>query len=303
MIEDLQNSNDMKILVVDDEELNRDILEEYLDSRGYNCLFAENGKEALDVLDSGEEVSAIILDRMMPVMGGLEFLMIIKSKEEYKDIPVIMQTAAATEEQVKEGIEAGVFYYLTKPYDKDTLLAVLTSALEHSHRQKKIFTEFVSQSRALGLMEDSVFKFKTLEEAKNLSILLASFCPNPEKTMFGLNEMSVNAIEHGNLGITYEEKKKLIVDSSWKDEVAKRLSMKENKDKYATLIFSHNKDCYEIRIKDMGMGFEHEKFLNIKSTRMTDPNGRGIAITKLYAFKDIEYVDPGNEVICRIPKV
>ena len=77
--------------------------------------------------------------------------------------------------------------------------------------------------------------------------------------MFGLNEMSVNAIEHGNLGITYEEKKKLIVDSSWKDEVAKRLSMKENKDKYATLIFSHNKDCYEIRIKDMGMGFEHEK--------------------------------------------
>ena len=120
----------IKILAVDDEEINLEILLDDLTLAGYEVICAEDGQIAWDLLQLHDDIEVILLDRMMPVMNGMELIGKLKADDRYKNIPVIMQTGAAATEQVKEGIDAGVYYYLTKPYDEELLLAIVASAIE-----------------------------------------------------------------------------------------------------------------------------------------------------------------------------
>lgn len=117
------------ILLVDDEAFNLDIMIDFLSFDNYATLKAEDGLQAIEVLKNDPVVDLIILDRMMPNMDGMELIKVLKANEKWKDIPIIMQTAAATSDQVKEGMSAGVYYYLTKPYEYESLIAVVNAAL------------------------------------------------------------------------------------------------------------------------------------------------------------------------------
>ena len=90
----------LKLLVVDDEAFNLEILAYYLGRRGFDVVSAEDGALALQRLEDNPEIDGIVLDRMMPNMDGMEFLARIKADERFKDVPVIMQTAAAARERV-----------------------------------------------------------------------------------------------------------------------------------------------------------------------------------------------------------
>ena len=111
----------------------------------------------------------------------------------------------------------------------------------------------------------------------------------------------VNAIEHGNLGITYAEKTDLMLASAWSTEVERRLALPENQNKYAALHFEATDDTIRIHIKDQGRGFDWQKYLEFAPERLTDPHGRGIATTRIVAFSTLQYLGCGNEVICTIP--
>ncbi len=143
-----------KILAVDDEEFNLDIIKRHLVKAGYEAILAGDGLTALEKLEENPDTGAIVLDRMMPGMDGMEFLSRIKTNAQYQDIPVIMQTAAAGSEQVLQGIQAGVYYYLTKPYDDVLLLAILEAALRDARAKKEMKEEVRRQRRMLGLMEE-----------------------------------------------------------------------------------------------------------------------------------------------------
>ena len=134
----------------------------------------------------------------MPNMDGMELLRAIKAEAEFRDIPVVMQTAASEPEEVLEGIKAGVYYYLTKPYEQEMLLGIVGSALRDA-RSNKDLQDSVRRNRSiLGLMVDSCFR--TLDEAKNLAAYIANCFPEPERAIYGLHELLINAVEHGNLG-------------------------------------------------------------------------------------------------------
>ncbi len=291
-----------KILIVDDEEFNLDILEEYIKDVGYQTILATNGSQALQQLDKNQDIDAIILDRMMPVMDGMQFLKEAKEDKRYKNIPVIMQTAASTTDQIMEGVAAGVFYYLTKPYDKVTILTILNSALEQQIVHRKSDNELGSFKDSIQLLVSGIFHFRTLEEAKEISYIISGIMPDPEKALFGLNELTINAIEHGNLGITFEEKGKLLTKNSWHDEIKKRLKLPENAGKYASLAIDTKGENFKITIKDTGKGFDHAKYIKFDPARLTDPNGRGIAMSKMYSFDELEYKNGGSEVTCIIKK-
>jgi len=79
----------LTILIVEDVEINRSILANIFQNE-YIVLEAENGKEALEVLRKGAEVDLILLDLMMPVMKGLEFLNVMKQESQYCKIPVVV---------------------------------------------------------------------------------------------------------------------------------------------------------------------------------------------------------------------
>ena len=109
-----------KILAVDDEAFNLDLMEHHLGRAGYQVVRAEDGIIALQKLEDDAGIELIVLDRMMPNLGGMEALRRIKTDARFQDIPVVMQTAAAAADQVLEGIKAGAYYYLTKPYKGTT---------------------------------------------------------------------------------------------------------------------------------------------------------------------------------------
>jgi len=106
-------TNNYKILLVDDEQDILDILNYNLSKEGYNIICAENGVDALDKMTS--DINLIILDVMMPQMDGLEFCKIIKSKINYKHIPIIFLTAKDNEIDEIIGLEIGADDYIYKP--------------------------------------------------------------------------------------------------------------------------------------------------------------------------------------------
>jgi CheY-like chemotaxis protein len=132
----MSNQNPV-ILAVDDDPFNLDIIDEFLSGAGFELLTADCGEKALDILHFGKtKVDVVLLDRMMPDMDGLEALRIIKQNPELAMIPVILLTAAGESAQVAEGVSAGCFYYLTKPFDRTVLHTALSAALSEQIGQK-----------------------------------------------------------------------------------------------------------------------------------------------------------------------
>lgn len=119
-----------RILVVDDEIINLQIIREYLEDTGHQLELLVSAEQAWERLNAGAPAFGLaILDRMMPGMSGIELLRLMKGDTRFAAIPVIMQTAATAPDQVREGIEAGAYYYLAKPYEPETLLAIVRAAL------------------------------------------------------------------------------------------------------------------------------------------------------------------------------
>ncbi len=143
------------------------------------------------------------------------------------------------------------------------------------------------------------FKFRTLEDVQIISEQVSNLCPHPSQAILGIIEMMLNAVEHGNLGIEYFEKTKLMFENNWHKEIEKRLKMPQNLDKFATISLDKTKTQTIITIKDQGNGFDWKNYLDISPERMADPNGKGIAISRM-SFNEIKYNDCGNEVVCFI---
>jgi adenylate cyclase len=111
-----------KILIVDDEPFNLDLLEQELADQGYTIERANDGAEALEKLPSFMP-DVILLDYMMPKMNGLEVLKRLRADERHKGLPVILLTAKATQEDKIRGLDAGADDYVIKPFDSFELLA------------------------------------------------------------------------------------------------------------------------------------------------------------------------------------
>ncbi len=129
-----------RILVVDDIPANVEILSIHLNDEGYEVVEALSGKQALSTLqqsiqDGEPEIDLILLDVMMPIMSGLEVLAQIKKDPLTQNIPVILVTANADEQNVAEGLDMGAFDYIIKPYSLLVLLARVRTALREKERQ------------------------------------------------------------------------------------------------------------------------------------------------------------------------
>lgn len=289
-----------RILVVDDEPFNLEIVAEYLEELGCELVLLPSGQEALDTLQADNNFDLIVLDRMMPGVDGMAVLRHIKADTQLHTIPVLMQTAAATPEQVKEGLEAGAYYYLTKPYEPDTLIAIVRTALTEQAHRKTLLVEAQQSASTIQLLREGCFEFRTLEEAQQLASLLSRCTPNPAGVAMGLSELLVNAVEHGNLGISYSEKSALKMEDRWTQEVEQRLQNPKYADRFAKLYVNRCNDEMVYRIEDDGEGFDWKRYLDFDPARAFDPNGRGIAMARQLAFVSLKYEGRGNIVEARV---
>lgn len=285
------------VLVVDDEIFNLELISDYLNEFDIEVVCVETGESALVVLQEyPEKFSAILLDRMMPGMDGIEVLTRIKNDEQIHRLPVIMQTASTGKTNMLEGLNAGAYYYLSKPYDQATLVAIVKTAIRDYQHYLQIQKSLKTSAQTLKMMDKGVFNFKSLNEGRSLATLLANACPDPERVVLGLTELIINAVEHGNLGITYKEKSILNADGGWESEVVKRLASETHKDKHVTVEFSRNADEISFVIIDQGDGFDWGEFMKISPDRAFDSHGRGIALANSISFKNVEYQGKGNKV-------
>jgi phosphoserine phosphatase RsbU/P len=165
------------ILIVDDNADNRDLLSRILSKQGLSTVMAENGQEAIDRLRSAP-IDLILLDIMMPVMGGIDALTLLKADEALRHIPVIVVSALDDVDNVVKCIELGAEDYLFKPVNKVILNARVSASLERKRLrdQEQAYIQHVKQELELGRQIQSDFLPAVLPEVVGWE-LAASFHP------------------------------------------------------------------------------------------------------------------------------
>lgn len=286
------------VLVVDDDPFSVELVREFLDPSTYRILTAVDGADAWAQLQAMAPLPDVVLtDRMMPRMNGVDLLRAIKTHPDMSALPVIMVTSASDRSEVIEGIDAGAYYYLVKPIDRDMLRSMVRAAVSDHARFKELQREVRAGAGSLGLLCEGRFEFRTPEQATDLGTLLAKACPEPERIVLGLTELLVNAVEHGNLEISYDEKTELTRERALQREITRRLALPAYRDRVAAVRFERSGGRVQVEICDQGPGFDPEPYLTIDPRRVFDSHGRGIAIAKLLSFDRLEYRDGGRRVV------
>ncbi len=289
-----------RVLVVDADEIAQKTLSTYLRVNGYYVDEAKDNQQAWTMLSSDVNYDLIITDNgivnSIVNANGTTLAQHIKNDEKLCDTPIIMVAGAGDHDDVRNGVRSGIFYYLTKPLDEKTLGMYASAAIQEAERKKAHEKTLEIRRLALGAMSEAEFHFCTLEEARNISCLLGSAFPRPELATPGLYELLVNAIEHGNLNIGFDEKKRLLEAGEWEVEIEKRTNLPEHRHKKVHVKFVQDAQRLILSITDMGNGFDWRPYMEIEPSRATHGNGRGIAKANLLGFDRVTYVGKGNEV-------
>ncbi|WP_028879119.1 response regulator [Terasakiella pusilla] len=292
----------IRLLIADDYPDARDLLFHQLRGPRYRVDMRESAEDVLNALkDNHQEYDVVLLDMKMPGgMSGLDCLKVIKSTEKSRHLPVILQTCSTDPNTITEALKEGAYYFLEKTTEQKLLEAVIQSAMEYKTRFKEIEEEKQSLKSGLRFVEQASFRIRTLSEISILTGLLSSAYPDPDRVTVGIHELLTNAIEHGNLEISYDGKSQLIMEDKWKSEIEHRLNLPEFKDRSVKVELVRSAKAIDLTITDQGKGFDCENFMEIDPCRLFAPHGRGIAVAKSMSFDKLSYVGKGNQVIATV---
>jgi DNA-binding NtrC family response regulator len=167
----------MRILIVDDEEVLRDVLDVVLRREGFDVISASSGEEALNLLDT-EEVDLMILDIMLPGISGIDTLRSVRISN--PDLPVIIITAFSSIDGAIEAMKHGAFHYIPKPFKNEEVVLTVNKALEQrrltseNERLKAELSEKFSFSNIIGKSEvmRKVFDLVRLAAPSRSNILI-----------------------------------------------------------------------------------------------------------------------------------
>jgi CheY-like chemotaxis protein len=285
-----------QILLVEDEAVNRFLIGTCLRKAGYEVEEAEDGRQALERLRRKSDYALVVTDRRMPHMDGLELARHMQADPLLRHVPVLMETGSDQPDEVVEGIAAGVYYYLTKPFKEETLLRLVKAGINERRRHEWFEQRAQRHKEALGTFVTGEFHIRTPEEAQNIAFLLGNLFPRPVLAVSGLYELLLNAIEHGNLGIGYEGKGKLLAESRWEKEIADRLKAPPYAARKVVLHYAQDDAKIQVSIQDEGAGFDWRPYMEIEPSRATQSNGRGIAKANLLSFDALIFKGNGNQV-------
>ena len=146
----------MRILIVDDEEVLRDVLDAVLRREGFDIIAASSGEEALNVLDS-EDVDLVILDVMLPGISGIDTMRAIRISNPH--LPVIIITAFSSIDGAIDAMKQGAFHYIPKPFKNEEVVLTVNKALEQrrlsneNERLKSELSEKFSYANIIGKSE------------------------------------------------------------------------------------------------------------------------------------------------------
>ncbi len=291
-----------RVLVVDDEGFYLKLIEKYLAPAGFEVVVAEGSARAWELLKQQPHgaFDAVLLDRNMPGEDGMQFLGRIKSDPALRDLPVIIQTGLAEPQQVAEGIARGAYYYLAKPFSRDVLCSLVSAAVCDCRNQRDLQARLSRQAHGNAMLQLAEFRCRTPEEVSALAAHLALFFPDPQRVVTGISEFLLNAVEHGNLELSYEDKSALLREGVWHAEIGRRLSLPQFARRQVRVILENRPDRVTLTVIDEGAGFDWQGYLDFDPARAFHLHGRGIAMSRLMCFDYTEYSGCGNEVLLTV---
>ncbi len=168
----------MRILIVDDEEVLRDVLDAVLRREGFDVVSAASGEEALSLLD-GEEIDLVILDIMLPGISGIDTLRSIRISNPH--LPVIVITAFSSIDGAIDAMKYGAFHYIPKPFKNEEVILTVNKALEQrrlsseNERLKAELSEKYAYANIIGKSEAmrKVYELVRLAAPSRSNILIA----------------------------------------------------------------------------------------------------------------------------------
>lgn len=293
-----------KVLLVDHEEYNLDILDRFLSNKGFTLIKARNIFEGLEKLAKHSDIDLVLLEWTMPGGSSIAMLRKLKSDPLYKDTPVIVMGIDPDKKDVQLGLELGIYYFISKPYERDILLCKIQSAIRRRMYLNNlhcagclIANKDIELKSGLTKLIEGKFEYRTVKGAKKIASVIAGATNNSDQVMMAITELLVNAIEHGNLEIDSDTKSRLMLENLWEEELEFRLNSEYYKNRKACVEIIKKDNKLIIKITDEGSGFDWKEHMRNKDVDSSKINGRGIYI----AAKDllsVEYQGKGNEVIC-----
>jgi len=286
------------VLVVDDDPVTLDCLAETARILGLNVCVASDGDQALQAFDE-QEPSLVVTDVRMPNVDGLSLTHQVKARR--PDCPVVIVTGYGDESTAVAALKAGACDYLHKPFQISELKNTLQRAMSLI-RARSMETQAL---HALGKLTWSFEVDNDLEIVGGvLTVMLRPievWLSESEQLhmRMGLQELLINAIEHGNLGISAEEKREALMNDTYETLLESRRQQPQNVARRVYVWMENDpiQQSFHCRIRDEGDGFDWEPLLQGKAEKLPvlAGSGRGIFLVKTL-MPYIRYFGRGNEV-------
>jgi len=285
----------MKVLLVEDELSSLCYLEQVLKQEGIDYQTATDGRIGFDVFKKFQP-DFVLSDINMTEMSGIELLEKIKAIK--PETIVVMLTSYHSEQYVVDAMKHGANNYLKKPIHKDTLLASLRkyqNIIEMCDYDKKVFSFQLKHNFTLVFPTN----FDIIPSVVNLLVTETEGVLSIEKQLdirLGLSELLLNAVEHGNLGISFYEKSDAINNDTLSLLYDQRMSIPALVQRFVEVRYTYDDQICEWLITDQGKGFDYKSIPDPSSDEgLLCLHGRGIFICK-FQFDDMEYLGCGNQV-------
>ena len=283
------------ILVVEDEPATLTELCEFLAEEGYEVTPAGNGAEALRAFERRRR-EIVVTDVRMPEMNGLELLRRIKKISEKTSVVIV--TGHGSESLAVEALRAGASNYLKKPIDLGALERIIIGLVAVSGaRELDLVAEGMlrEESRTLEIPSDPSLIPAVVRDLGRSLPLLFDFT-SVERLETALAEMIENAIEHGNLAISYGEKVEARELGLLEKLIAGRRSDPRLAERRVRIAYKLGPGGVEFRVADEGKGFDWRGVLaSADAGDLLRESGRGIVLSSFFV-DELRYNNAGNEV-------
>lgn len=284
-----------RVLVVDDEDLVRNLLCEFLRRCDYPILAASTATEAI-ALFKEQRPSIIVTDICMPGMSGIELLRNIHRQS--PETRIVVMTGFGDEAVALDALRAGASNFIKKPIKLEEFLFIIQAherLLRAQRRQRLPAGCVLNEHRTLSLANDHNLIYAA---AYNLTSGLKAFMlrHEVEGVLLALTEAMTNAMEHGNLGIGYEQKSAALKANIYHHLLENRMAEPDLSLRRIAVNYHLSPSEVRISIADEGSGFDWRNVPDPRSPEnMMREHGRGLSIMNLF-MDEVRYNEAGNEV-------
>lgn len=246
-------------------------------------IVAPNTAAAMNILSEYPHLIHILIFNIKVIIKEPFFISQLRMQAQHKHLPIgVLKEDLASENttSISDGL------VMNEITDLSPLIPQLQkNALDAKKAQFDI-----------GTISHAIFHFQNLNQGSLLAQYLSRQYPNSQDILLGIQELFINAIEHGNLEISYENKSSLLASGRWLEEIQERSNQQPFASRYVEVLFKKDNYTIELMVTDQGKGFDWTKYEQFDPKRLLASHGRGIMMAKSLSFSQIEYLEKGNKV-------